>query len=287
MSTVILFQYLYHDREGTVPMNTFTVPDAAHKPYPTKRSDGFYDDVSGHLGDILQKLFVETFPFNFFWVDGKENFDPDEQEGYGFVYSELVKDEGLLLSTDAYKAAYTLAEYILNDEDFQDILSPRENKTRSRLILRDLTPTGLTLEDISFEAPALPVAPTNDSRFTIGEQVVIGGSSRRAGVYTYAGINFNVRDASASNTYTLNQDDKTVLVGVNSKSVITKAAMDEFLTSEEVEVHPLPTFMTKDWHDGVEKPKWFARSKAHKNMEGFGKTKGDAKLQFATKVLTK
>lgn len=80
MSTFILMYFMYHDREGILPLNSFNTKTA---PGPD-----FADKVNFHLSELLAPFFMEEIPDSFFWIQPAEQFDPEEEEGYGYVYSE-------------------------------------------------------------------------------------------------------------------------------------------------------------------------------------------------------
>jgi len=264
MTQAILFHYLRHDRGGILPVNTFKFAEG-----PVK-----VDEVSRHLSNMLDALFTQPLPQSYFWVDTAGTFDQDEQESYGNVYSQLDRDDQVKLPSDTYGAARALLAYILDSDiwlDFADSVYP-------------IQLSGATLSDIPAKLQVVElVAPTEDPRFTIGETVTANGNV----TFTYRGVYFQPNDTNPNGSYKFVDQRCGVFIGVENNSFVTQRMTDEFLTANTVEVHPLPRAISRSWYNGVEKPKWFARSKdkKYKNVEAFGKTQATAKRAFAAQAL--
>jgi hypothetical protein len=265
MTQAILFQYVRHDRGGILPVNTFKFP-AAH-------DANIFDETSRHLSDMIDSFFKEQLPQSYFWVEPAANFDQDEQESYGNVYSQLDRNDGIELPGEAYAAARALLVYILKSDywlDFVDSVTP------------DLV-EGMTLKDIPEIQVVQPeqAVLTSDPRFTIGETVIANTNAS----FIYRGVYVKPNGSNPNGSHQFVDQRTGVLIGVENNDFVNSRMVDEFLAAHTVEVHPLPRAISRGWFAGLEKPKWFALSKEFKRVEGFGRTQAEAKRTLATQAL--
>lgn len=257
MSTFILMHFMYHDREGILPVNTFATETA---PGPE-----FANEVNFHVGNILQKFFVEPLPAAFFWIEAIESFQPEEEEGYGYVYAEQRKNDSLPISYNPYDAAVSIVDYILAYAIQQEELVDTDVYTF----------TDYTFSDIP-ASPAVAVNETipTDPRFVKGETVV----DRYGRKFNYRGVTHSPLNPKVGETHAeADYRNKNVKIGIKNKDYVAEKAILNFLATNDIPVHPLPSIAKRHLAKGT---KWFALSSDGKK-EGYGKTQKEAKEQLA------
>lgn len=258
MSTFILMYFMYHDREGILPLNSFATKTA---PGPD-----FADKVNFHLSELLAPFFMEEIPDSFFWIQPVEQFDPEEEEGYGYVYSEQLKDEKLPLPFEPYDAAVILAKLIIAYIEHNDGIS---NYTLIE---------NYNVDDISTTAPVIDETVPVDPRFIKGETVVNIYGDR----FTYRGalhypLNIKYGELHAE----ADHHNKNVKIGVKNNDYVPEKAIIDFLNTNDIPIYPLPSVAKRHLAKGT---KWFTLSPDGK-IEGYGKTQKRAKELLAFRSL--
>lgn len=248
---------MYHDREGILPINTFTTDTAP--------GSEFSDKVNFHVDNIIQKFFVKPLPDSFFWIQPVEQFDPEEEEGYGYVYAEQLKNDSRPISTDPYKAAVSLVDYILDYAIRQQELVDTDTYMLTNYTFSDIPDS----PDVPIET-GVPIDP----RFTLGETVV----DRYGRKFKYRGVTHYPLNPKNSETRSeINLTNKTVTIGIKNKEYVKEEAITNFLANTKIPVYPLPSIAKRHLAKGM---KWFTVSDDGKK-EGYGKTQKEAKEQLA------
>jgi hypothetical protein len=265
MSTAILYFFRYNDREGILPVNTYVSTQNAHN---------HLEEIQLYLTDILKKFVKEKIVDSFFWIEDKTGFNPDETEGYGYVYDEQVADDNLQLPDDAYQAAVFIAKNLVSSKVWKQEI---EEDTKYTL-------TGYSVNDIPDVGPGLNYDVPVDPRYNLGD-VLVGKNGK---TLTYAGAHHNpLRPYTSKQSEIVNTKGQPsyygqkVLVGVECNDYVKEEAILDYLKNGNIEVYPLPSVATRNLAKGM---KWFARDAVNTNLEGYGKTQKEAKNQLAIKV---
>lgn len=265
MSELILFFYRYHEREGIVPVDSFVHPNWTQENL---------NEVNYYIHGILQNFIQE--PLNdFVYVENKTTFDPEEEEGYGYVYAEQLADNHIKLSGDTYEAAVEIVKYFLYSKIWlYDVLYDEK-----------FTFTGYSEADIPLTRPTPVYDVPEDSRYTLGEVLVSPNNKK----LTYAGVLHDPVIKEVSNG-ALQVNSKrlesylgnSVLVGLNNNDYVREVDVKEFIASETINVFPLPLIAKSYVLKGS---KWFAQVDELPKIEAYGKTQKEAKENLAVKAL--
>lgn len=250
MLPALLLFFERHDRRGVHPLETYLCPE----------DPSFLREVNMHLGN---KSFISSqsapsrsqeFPWDRLMLVKPSDVDLEAEADYGPVYSKLAQDNMIVLPTDSYQAAVELVKGVLLNkvliEEMEDVYPL----------------AGFTVEDI-LESPEPLLA---DPRFALGDIVV----DRYLDRYTYTGTLPGQRG-------TLVKDGNTVQFDRCLDSFVKEEDFMKVFAEQDYEVHPIPRMLQRHVVKGY---KWFALSKTHKTLEGFGPTQKKAKENLAHQV---
>lgn len=267
MAQLVLFQYLRHDREGILPVDTFSIPGRA-----TAGNAGVLDDINGHLEDILSRFVEEPLEVGNYWVGPKDEFDPEEYAGYGVMYAVQQNDSRLALPKNPYQAAVELVKYILHSESWEENVTMSDIYTVTEYAESDIPAT----EPEPAKLPAL-----TDPRYQNGDILV--SSAGDSGV-AYAGVLVRPRIDPLTDESWEWVDARTrnaIYVGLGDRSFVKLSDLNEF-PMNDVKVHPLPSAAVRHVKKGI---RWFALHREFKKLEGYGTTQKAAKRDLALKIL--
>lgn len=256
MSTFILTYFMHHDREGILPVNTFTTETAP--------GSEFVKLVNYHVGELLQKFFNEPLPDVFFWISPIEEFNPEEEEGYGYVFAEQESNDLTPISTDPYTAAVNIVSYIITYTVLQKELV--DTYTYSL--------TDYKVSDIPAQAPVIDETEPVDPRFVRGEKVV----DRYGRRFKYLGVYHDPlypKQTATSSSPDFN--NKNVRIGVENREYVSEKAILDFIATNKIFIYPIPPRLQRHLTKGT---KWFALS-ADGKKESYGKTQKEVKESFA------
>lgn len=258
MKSAILLHYRYHDREGILPINTFL--------YPEEASTGYLGALTYQVEAITQKLVGKTFENQTFWLIDVAEFDQEEEEGYGFVYANQLKNEHIHLSADVNIAAKTVVHSLIDNGFWETYIDGGSYPLN-----------GSSLEELSSEQPSVDNAIPTDTRFKLNETVIDSYGQR----YIYQGIAYNSTSPEYDATE-INRSDNTVKISINNENFVTETVLKGFLAENKINIYPLPSIALRILPKGS---KWFACHKDYKKLEGYGKTQAVAKESLALKIL--
>jgi hypothetical protein len=260
-NAVLFYEVSTTESESVLPMNTLLLPDI------TKL---FLDEVNFHLDNIIQSFFAKKLENPIFWVQDKDEFDPEEEMNDEPFYAELEADQSLEFNGGSYAVARELAVYILGSSTWKDYVVQDHFKGYKLNSFR--------VEDIPVTAPAIKTDKPVDPRFEQGEWVI----NRNGRRFKYNGVLFgalNPRLDEANET----SSNKTILIGVKNSEYVAEREVEAFVESHAIEVFPISKVYM---HDYVKAGKnWFARMENSK-VEALGSTVEDAKRQLAIMTLT-
>ena len=256
MSTFILMHFMHHDREGILPVNTFVTETAP--------SSDFLKLVNYHVETILQKFFTDPLPDAFFWVAPIEEFDPEEEEAYGYVFAEQDKNDLTPISADPYTAAVSIINYIITYA-----ISQRDLVDTYTYPLTDYK-----VSDIPVNAPVIEDTEPVDPRFVHGEKVVDKWGRR----FTYRGILHDpLYPKQTATSADMDFNNKNVRIGVENREYVSEKAILDFIATNKIPIYPVPPRFQRHLAKGT---KWFALS-ADGKKESFGKTQKEVKEGYA------